>query len=223
MFEQTEMNVTDEMNLTAETNVIDDTTSEPMDISTDESMNEPPVATTCPVCFDPITTDKNVCSTPCGHVFCFGCMVKCLNTSNTCPYCRSEINNKPIYDDNNDEYEIVSITDDDDDDDYDDDDDDDDDEDQPPNTNPTNETPVSNEQESEDECSIEYVESYFKEKGISYIDLLSVMFNRYPKTMSRRMRRQLDKKLYDMMDLLDEEHMNQYEEINLMIENDVAC
>jgi hypothetical protein len=63
----------------------------------------------------------------------------------------------------------------------------------------------------------------FKEKGISYIDLLSVMFNRYPKTMSRRMRRQLDKKLYDMMDLLDEEHMNQYEEINLMIENDVAC
>jgi len=185
--------------------------------------------TNCPVCFDPITTDKNVCSTPCGHIFCFGCMVKCLNTSNTCPYCRAEINDKPIdnnhtvfiYDDDEDD------DDDDDEDDYDEENDDDDyetisDNEENPENNTNNETQVSNEQETDDECNIEYVESYFKEKGISYINLLSVMFNRYPKTMTKRMRRQLDKKLYDMMDFLDEEHINQRDEINLMLQNDVT-
>jgi hypothetical protein len=155
-------------------------------------------------------------------------MVKCLNTSNTCPYCRAEINDKPI----NNENTVFIYEDDDDDNDEDDDDDYDEDDDEDYETvsnnnneenaenNTNNETQVSNEQDNDDECSIEYVESYFKEKGISYINLLSVMFNRYPKGMTKRMRKQLDKKLYDMMDFLDEEHINQRDEIDLMIQNE---
>ena len=221
MSNSTEMDVvTNEMDVvTNETNVVEtNVVSNAEQVVTSTSPN-----TTCPVCFDPITTNKNVCSTPCGHIFCFGCMVKCLNTSNTCPYCRAEINDKPINNQN-----TVFIYDDEDD--YDDDDEDDEDdyetisdnEDEEAENNPTNEEPVNTEQETEDECSIEYVESYFKEKGISYINLLSVMFNRYPSTMTKRMRKQLDKKLYDMMDLLDEEHIKQREEIDIMVQNDVS-
>ena len=41
----------------------------------------------CSVCYEKIG-EKNNCVTPCGHTFCFQCMMSCLNYKNTCPICR---------------------------------------------------------------------------------------------------------------------------------------
>ena len=45
----------------------------------------------CGVCLEQIGKTNN-CVTPCGHAFCFMCMVKCLAQKNTCPMCRSSLN-----------------------------------------------------------------------------------------------------------------------------------
>jgi hypothetical protein len=42
----------------------------------------------CCICYEQIEA-KNNCTTPCGHTFCFVCMMKSLNTNNTCPCCRA--------------------------------------------------------------------------------------------------------------------------------------
>jgi len=172
----------------------------------------------CPICFDEITLNKNSCLTPCGHAFCFNCMVKSLNNSNMCPYCRALINDKPIRDDDDEEEyddDYETLTDDDDE------DDDEDDENENENGNSSTNQQENADDEDEYECSIERVESYFKEKGITYTNLLSVMFSRFPQDMSRRSRKQLNKKIYDMIDFLDEEHINCNDENELMKENDI--
>lgn len=187
----------------------------------------------CPICFDPITKNKNVCSTPCGHVFCFKCIVKCLNTSNTCPFCRSEINDSELYQDD-DEDDDEDDDDDDDDDtfwsDYDDDEDEGDDEnasergegegEQGADATTAVNTGISSTEDYEDECPIEQMENHFKEKGVSYLELMAVLFNRYPRGMTRRAKRRLEKNLYDMADFLDEEHSKQVSENMAMMTHD---
>jgi hypothetical protein len=182
----------------------------------------------CPICFDPITKNKNVCSTPCGHVFCFKCIVKCLNTSNTCPFCRAEINDSELYDDSEGEGEDDS----DDDDTFwsDEDDSEDDDEDASEGEGETTEQGVADatavagisatEEYEDDECPIEHMENYFKEKGVTYLDLMAVLFNRYPRGMTRRVKRRTEKNLYDMADFLDEEFSNQVMENMTMMTHD---
>lgn len=46
------------------------------------------VAIECCICFEEIG-NKNNCTTPCGHQFCFICMSKSLANNNTCPCCRA--------------------------------------------------------------------------------------------------------------------------------------
>ena len=41
----------------------------------------------CSICYESLG-EKNNCTTPCGHVFCFECLMSCLNYKNTCPICR---------------------------------------------------------------------------------------------------------------------------------------
>lgn len=192
---------------------------------------------TCPICFDPITKNKNVCSTPCGHVFCFKCIVKCLNTSNTCPFCRTEINDKPVFD-SDEEYDSEDDDEEDDDDiTYWDDDDDDDEDDEDPTraaaadggeaatttTAPGASATSEEEDEEDDECPIEYMETYFKEKGITYLNLMSMLLDRYPSGMSRRMQRRNEKNIYTTQEFLDEEFYNQSNETRLMKLNDIGA
>jgi len=66
----------------------------------------------CCICFESIGKTNN-CTTPCGHSFCFQCIVRAMGRTNLCPICRTAISEK--------EEDV--------DDDEDDDDDDDDDED----------------------------------------------------------------------------------------------
>ena len=54
----------------------------------------------CPVCYDEISSTTNNCITSCGHAFCLSCMLKCIQTNNTCPCCRTSLieKNKIEYD-----------------------------------------------------------------------------------------------------------------------------
>jgi hypothetical protein len=67
----------------------------------------------CSICYDELGT-TNTCTTPCGHEFCFNCMMSALNHNNTCPCCRSTLREDPQEEESDEEGE------------YDDDDDDDD-------------------------------------------------------------------------------------------------
>lgn len=64
----------------------------------------------CSICYDELGT-TNTCTTPCGHEFCFKCMMSALNHNNTCPCCRSTLKEEPEESedeeesDNEDEYE----------------------------------------------------------------------------------------------------------------------
>lgn len=67
----------------------------------------------CCICMDVINYSTNNCVTPCGHSFCFQCLAKALERSNTCPCCRTELMQIPEQDD--DEYTLYSSDDEDDD------------------------------------------------------------------------------------------------------------
>ena len=45
----------------------------------------------CVICYEPLSSTKNMCITECGHEFCFSCMMKHVQVNNGCPCCRSVI------------------------------------------------------------------------------------------------------------------------------------
>jgi len=44
----------------------------------------------CAICLEEIQQTNN-CTTPCGHHFCFKCMIQSLQTNTACPMCRNEL------------------------------------------------------------------------------------------------------------------------------------
>jgi hypothetical protein len=60
----------------------------------------------CAICYDTLGT-TNTCTTPCGHEFCFKCMIEALNHNNSCPCCRSTLKEEVVEEDeeSDDEYE----------------------------------------------------------------------------------------------------------------------
>ncbi len=59
----------------------------------------------CSICYDEIASTNN-CVTPCGHVFCFKCMMQSLGNNNTCPCCRAVLIEEPVEEaDDESEYE----------------------------------------------------------------------------------------------------------------------
>jgi hypothetical protein len=66
----------------------------------------------CAICFDEIGSSNN-CVTPCGHKFCFKCIVKSTKQNNSCPCCRGPLCEPSIeeeeeeeeYSDNEEEYD----------------------------------------------------------------------------------------------------------------------
>jgi hypothetical protein len=44
----------------------------------------------CNICFT-IIGQTNFCVTPCGHSFCFDCIMQSINYRNTCPCCRADL------------------------------------------------------------------------------------------------------------------------------------
>ena len=45
----------------------------------------------CCICFEILDIKKNYCVTPCGHPFCFMCIVKTMAKQNSCPCCRASL------------------------------------------------------------------------------------------------------------------------------------
>ena len=51
----------------------------------------------CPICTKSIPINIDNAKTPCGHIFCFGCIIKwIIENNNTCPLCRTNIYQKSI-------------------------------------------------------------------------------------------------------------------------------
>ena len=68
----------------------------------------------CAICYEEIGK-TNQCVTPCGHEFCFKCMIKSFQTNETCPLCRStylekdeclQYDSEEDFDDNSDDETI---------------------------------------------------------------------------------------------------------------------
>ena len=43
----------------------------------------------CSICLNTNNNNNNFAITPCGHKFCFNCIIQSLQTMHTCPYCRT--------------------------------------------------------------------------------------------------------------------------------------
>lgn len=43
----------------------------------------------CSICLNTNNNNNNFAITPCGHKFCFNCIIQSLQTIYTCPYCRT--------------------------------------------------------------------------------------------------------------------------------------
>jgi hypothetical protein len=48
----------------------------------------------CSICLDDIR-QNNMASAPCGHQFCFTCILRAFYEANACPYCRAELVDLP--------------------------------------------------------------------------------------------------------------------------------
>jgi hypothetical protein len=109
----------------------------------------------CVICYEEIGKTNN-CVTPCGHAFCFKCLVTSMTTKNTCPCCRSELfvvpKEEEDEDDDNEDYESGSESGSD--------DDDDDDEMVP----------------------VEILVARLESRGFTMLDVVSMLSNNYSKT-----------------------------------------
>ena len=53
----------------------------------------------CPICYNEMNEYKNMCITPCNHMFCFTCIMVWTRTKNSCPVCRFNLVQN-LYSDN---------------------------------------------------------------------------------------------------------------------------
>ena len=103
-------------------------------------------------------SSANTCVTTCGHKYCMGCFIKCIQANNNCAICRKELYVKEDEDEDDEDEEITLVSeegDDDGDDGYEDDYDDEDDEDDDDTT-----------------VTLEMMMYRLQNEGISYKDLL---------------------------------------------------
>lgn len=157
--------------------------------------------TTCTICFEKIG-EKNNTTTPCGHIFCFECITRAMQTNNTCPYCRTVLIENKVESET--EYETES--------DYDSNDDDyDDDE--------------SNIDDYDQECGdLEKIMTIFEEKGYTLKDAMTLLLNRKSKSDTKYTGEYI-KKLEDdfelMCDTIDEEYFAMKEELENFAKEDL--
>jgi hypothetical protein len=79
-----------------------------------------------------------------------------------------------------------------------------------------------NDDDEDDEgCNIETIEVALKEHNISYLDIVSLLTNRFPKNTSRSIVKKMEKKLFDVISALDEEDTMQKTELALMKNEDM--
>lgn len=74
-----------------------ETTEQPEELVTETvdagvlNIPEPGLGRECVICYEELSSTKNMCITECGHEFCFSCMMKHVQRNNGCPCCRTVI------------------------------------------------------------------------------------------------------------------------------------
>ena len=106
----------------------------------------------CSICYEEVG-EKNNCVTDCGHQFCFKCIVTALQHNNTCPCCRATL--VTVKNENEDESEEDESEDDDD---------------------------ESEEVVVENDAEVEDIVVRLQEKGVTMLDVVSLLIGRYSKT-----------------------------------------
>jgi hypothetical protein len=96
--------------------------------------------------------ERNNCVTNCGHQFCFNCIVTSLQHSNVCPYCRTQLIEIKSEQDNDPDEIIEEVEGDD------------------------------EEDETEDTTDIEDIVVRLQERGVTMLDVVSLLVGRYSKT-----------------------------------------
>jgi len=120
------------------------------------------VGTECCICYE-IIGKKNNCITECGHVFCFKCLATSMSRNNSCPCCRTKLIDLPDEDDDEDsDYEESQ--------DGSEDDNDDEDDDEGDET-------INKDYEGD----IEDIVSRLESEGVTMLDVVSLLFNKFSK------------------------------------------
>lgn len=63
----------------------------PLSLANNEKEDPDTDQTECVICYESLSSTKNMCITECGHKFCFSCMMKHAQRSTDCPLCRTAI------------------------------------------------------------------------------------------------------------------------------------
>lgn len=138
----------------------------------------------CSICYEEIG-DKNNCVTDCGHQFCFKCIVTALQHNNTCPCCRATL--VTVKNENDDESQEDESEEDDD---------------------------ESEEVVVENDAEVEDIVVRLQEKGVTMLDVVSLLIGRYSKTRETDMEIEerietLHSRVWDIIVEADDETLEQ--------------
>ena len=160
--------------------------------------NQPEETMECCICYESIGNQNN-CTTPCGHKFCFVCMMKSLGVNNTCPCCRAVLVEEEKEDDDDDEDE--------DDDEYLDSDDD----------------SLSEIRDNHTEASSAKIAARLEAKGYTMADILTLYLRRIDASSERTSREFIVKLAQDHDEIIESEDVavqNEHREKSDMMEED---
>ena len=148
----------------------------------------------CCICMEAIGKTNN-CVTECGHSFCLKCLATSLRINVACPMCRHEIIESES-DEEEEDYEEEE----------DDEEDDDDEDDEEAEEAECDDAPVVlDDHEREDECPISELVVRLEKQGITYENLVSMIFTRYPKTYTKKHIRHINKVTENVVNDADDE------------------
>ena len=140
----------------------------------------------CPICFDEIQT-TNACTTPCGHSFCFKCVVKAMQQNAKCPCCREPLTESDTEEEKEEEDEDDSEY------------EEEEEEDADDSTIDTN-----FQDDAEDGPDIDMATNAFIKKGYDVKDALSLLLCRYSKTDTKYTREYISRLNEDFEDIMEE-------------------
>ena len=179
------------------------TTQVPADSSSSSSDTSDTSGRECVICYDSLSSTKNLCITECGHEFCFSCMMKHVQRNNGCPCCRAVIIEDIEDSDESDDDESDEGSDSDDDSNASDEDDDDDD-------------------DEDDGFPIERLEEAFVAKGYGLKDALSLLLFRFSKTDEKYTKEYINQLEEDIDEMVEELQGEENERADMAAEDTVS-
>ena len=145
----------------------------------------------CVICYESLSSKKNLCITECGHEFCFYFMMKHVQRNNGCPICRSTII-ESIEDSDDDEEEDEYVTDE-------------------SGSDDDSVDEIEDGNDLENEYPIEQLEAAFIAKGYGLKDALSLLMYKFSKTDEKYTKAYI-KQLEEDIDEMNEELQRELEE-----------